>query len=321
MQRDTNLSMGVRLALLQEGGADALVFESARVGSSAGGAHPPPTRAVQDGSSGLTSPFAAAAGAAPDVTVRELSLDNTLLGAAVRARWGSSAPGTGCNPSAATLPAQHAAHKIPCAASRPAPPRPPRPPGVAQAGALCVRRAGLPPEQPCARARRVRHAPLHRRVGRGDAPAGRRRRAVWRALLHAGRRLRLWQHPRGAAGVRPHRGAGAAAQAGGADGSSQGTGQGGRLEAGAEAGPGVPTTWIPVQTAYSVLPESSNQGHDATAPPAPPPTRTHTRRRHWSWAAAPAAPSAATTAAPPVRARCRRRPRCARRSHRATRAC
>jgi uncharacterized protein YciI len=88
MHRGTNLVMGVRLALLQEGGANALVFESGRFGSSAGGVA---AAAAASAATATATAFAAAAGAAgvgPDVTVRELSLDNTLLGAAVSAAAG-----------------------------------------------------------------------------------------------------------------------------------------------------------------------------------------------------------------------------------------
>ncbi|GBF97927.1 hypothetical protein Rsub_10600 [Raphidocelis subcapitata] len=101
MRLATNLPMGVRLALVDGAagrGAEALLFESPRTGfSGCGGAGPAaaaasvPRRGAAGRGGGSasgsepSSPFAGAA-QGPDVTVRLLSLDNTLLANAVAMR-------------------------------------------------------------------------------------------------------------------------------------------------------------------------------------------------------------------------------------------
>jgi hypothetical protein len=108
MRLATNLTMGVRLALVDGAagrGSEALLFESPRTGFSGGGGNPAPPAAgagagaaprpcressgsASSGSgSERASPFAEAA-RGPDVTVRLLSLDNTLLANAVGEGWG-----------------------------------------------------------------------------------------------------------------------------------------------------------------------------------------------------------------------------------------
>jgi hypothetical protein len=93
MLRATNLPMGVRLALVQEGCDKALLFESshaaagrpaglgaAGAGAAAGGQGGAAAAAAPgDGPGGAPAPQDAAS----DLTVRELPLSNTLLASAV----------------------------------------------------------------------------------------------------------------------------------------------------------------------------------------------------------------------------------------------
>jgi hypothetical protein len=74
MWRATNICMGVRLALVEDDGANALVFESERATACKGDPN------VSTGRSVVLSSNPSA-----DVNVRELKLERTLLASAVRA--------------------------------------------------------------------------------------------------------------------------------------------------------------------------------------------------------------------------------------------
>lgn len=78
MWRATNITMGVRLALIEPGGTTALVFESARATRCK--QHP------QDFLKGKTT--ALPSDPIADITVREIPLDNTLLASAVSGSGG-----------------------------------------------------------------------------------------------------------------------------------------------------------------------------------------------------------------------------------------
>jgi len=88
MHRATNLKVGMRLALVEHGKIEALVFESARdVGLGATSACNTPALArkpAAESASAPASPFANSVGSAlEDVTVRQLNLHNTLVASAV----------------------------------------------------------------------------------------------------------------------------------------------------------------------------------------------------------------------------------------------
>jgi hypothetical protein len=139
MWRCTNVTMGVRLALVEDDRELALVFESARATAAT---------AREEGRNFLSKANTAALPSDPaaDVTVRELPLSNTLLASAVGgAAWdraqsaptsGASAPLPGSRasqmPAYARLlaadpskPHQPVPHSPPPPAPPPAPPRAP----------------------------------------------------------------------------------------------------------------------------------------------------------------------------------------------------
>jgi hypothetical protein len=74
MWRSTNVTMGVRLALVEDGASSALVFESTRAASG------------KDDAAGFLRARSSTLGGDPlaDVVVREVPLANTLLASAVR---------------------------------------------------------------------------------------------------------------------------------------------------------------------------------------------------------------------------------------------
>ena len=91
MWRATNVAMGVRLALVEPGGAAALVFESAAAAGGSGasaarGRRPLASKSVGAGLGLGAGGAAGAPAAARDVVVREMPLRDTLLASAVAMR-------------------------------------------------------------------------------------------------------------------------------------------------------------------------------------------------------------------------------------------
>lgn len=103
MWRTTNIRMGVRLALVEPGTANALVFESARAAKHAAGGDA--CGAGGGGGSAAVSTAAAALAPPDDVTVTQLDMANTLLQSAVS--WRADGAARVCAPRGSLLCLMH----------------------------------------------------------------------------------------------------------------------------------------------------------------------------------------------------------------------